>query len=135
VSYDIDLRAPACPTCGHVATAGHLPNPTYNLTPIFDLALTGEPLPNADVGEAAVALFRAKTDRPCGLRILSGRKASDTIPMLKNAVARMQDPAWRSRFLALEPENKWGDLPGAIEVMHDLLRAAEGSPDFIWDVH
>ena len=75
MSYDIYLRKlpSPCPTCGHEAPAPapDLPDPTYNLTPIFDLALTGEPLPNSNVSEAAVVLLHQETDRPRGLRLLT----------------------------------------------------------------
>lgn len=46
MSYDIYLRSEPCDKCGRGGEEPELPNPTYNLTPIFDLALTGEPLPN-----------------------------------------------------------------------------------------
>lgn len=135
MSYDIYLRRPPCPTCGHLDAGPDLPDPTYNLTEIFDLALTGEPFPNPDVGEGAVVLFRTKTDRPRGLRMLSGRVASDTLVMIENAIRRMDDPAWTARFIALEPENKWGDFPGARRVMQMLFDAAKKHPDHVWEIH
>ena len=135
MSYNIYLRGAPCPTCGHEADQSDLPNPTYNLTEIFDLALTGEPLPNPDVAEGAVVLFRVKTDRPRGLRVLTGRKASDTIEMIENALKRMSDPLWHARFVALEPENGWGTLQGAREVMQRLLQAANEYPAHIWEIH
>jgi len=135
MSYNIYLRGAPCPTCAHEPDQSDLPNPTYNLTEIFDLALTGEPLPNPDVAEGAVVLFRVKTDRPRGLRVLTGRKASDTIEMIENALKRMSDPLWHERLRALEPENGWGTLQGAREVMQRLLQAANEYPAHIWEIH
>lgn len=134
MSYDIYLRGKECPACGHRAVCdADLPGPTYNLTPIFDLALTGEPYPNPDVGEAGVVLLGAQTDRPRGLRVLSGRKASDTVRMLKHALLRIaEDPA---PFRKLEPENGWGDLKGAVSVLERLHEAAIENPDLFWEIH
>jgi hypothetical protein len=137
LSYDIYLRGDpeTCPTCGRRASEPDLPDPTYNLTPIFDRALTGEELPNQDVSEAMVVLFRKETDRPRGLRLLSGRKAKDTIEWLRKALAHMNDPANVATFRALEPENKWGTLEDARYVFGKLLEAAEEYPEHKWEVH
>ena len=141
MSYDIEIRSKHfCEHCGRDsqrsedAYHGDLPNPTYNLTPIFDLALTGEDLPNPEVGEASVVLFREKTDRPRGLRVLSGRKVGDTIPMIEAALKRIAaDP---ETFRKLEPSNGWGDLKGAKYVFERLLEAArECNPEATWDIH
>jgi hypothetical protein len=136
VSYDIYLRADPdpCPTCGRSDDDAHCPDPTYNLTPIFDLALTGEPLPNADVSEFSVVLLRKETDRPRGLRLLSGKKALETTEWLRKAVGHLNDPRREPEFRALEPENKWGDLEGAREVMTTLLSLAERYPTYVWEV-
>jgi hypothetical protein len=137
VSYDIYLNGPkeTCPTCGHQPIDPTLPDPTYNLTEIFDLALTGEPFPNPEIGEGAVVLFRRPTDRPRGLRLLDGRKARDTIEDLRKAVARINDPKEEMRFRPLEPSNRWGDLKGARWVMAELLNAAEKYPEHVWEIH
>lgn len=135
MSYDIYLRGRVCETCGNrPSDEPELPNPTYNLTPIFDLAITGEPLPNADVSEGSVVLFRAATDRPRGLRLLTGQTGAQTIAMLTGALARMRDIEWLERFLALEPVNGWGTLHGAMEVIGKLLSAACSYPDHVWEV-
>jgi len=105
------------------------------LTEIFDLALTGEPLPNPQTNEFETVILGATTDRPRGLRILSGRKASDTVKMLENALGRLFDPEWHDRFVALEPPNKWGDLKGARTVVSRLLDAAREYPSLEWLVH
>lgn len=135
MSYDVYLRSEPCPHCQRKGYEPDLPDPTYNLTPIFDLALTGEPMPNTDVGEGAVVLLGAKTDRPRGLRILDGRKASDTAKQLSAAMHRLEDPDMRARFVALEPTNKWGTLPDALSVMRRLREAAVEFPDNVWEVH
>lgn len=137
MSYDIYLRSDpeTCPTCGRRGFEPDLPDPTYNLTPIFDRALTGEDLPNPDVSECAVVLFRKETDRPRGLRLLSGRKAKDTADWLRKALAHVNDPANAATFCALEPENKWGTLEDAQYVFGKLIEAAAEYPEHKWEVH
>ncbi|MDE2102690.1 MAG: hypothetical protein KGL39_35930 [Patescibacteria group bacterium] len=141
MSYDIYIRSKHfCSHCGRDSNrdsdsyGGELPNPTYNLTPIFDLALTGEGLPNADVGEADVVLLGAKTDRPRGLRVLSGRKIGESIPMFEAAIKRIHDD--HEPFRKLEPTNGWGTLKDAIWVFTRMLDAArECNPEATWDIH
>jgi hypothetical protein len=135
MSYDIYLRSKVCEHCGQSKPEPYLPEPTYNLTAIFDLALTGEALPNENVSEMEVVLFKKETDRPRGLRLLSGRKARDTIGLLTKALAHLRNPAERETFVSLEPPNKWGTLESAIEVMDRLLQAAMENPENTWEVH
>jgi hypothetical protein len=135
MSYDIYLNGIPCDKCGHVPEGPELPGPTYNLSQIFDLALTNESWPNPEIGEFGAVLLREKTDRPRGLRVLSGKKASDTEAMLALAVERMTDESKGDAFKALEPENGWGDLSGAIKVMRTLLSAAREYPDHTWEIH
>ncbi len=134
MSYDVYLRADPCDKCGKSGDEPECPGPTYNLTPIFDLALSGEPLPNPDTSEVGVVLFGHATDRPRGLRLLNGRKGRDTIKQLQRALSDLQDPTKRDAFVALEPPNKWGDLPGAVYVIGKLLEAAIAHPDNTWEV-
>lgn len=137
MSYTIRLHADPvkCPTCGHEDEGpDYLPDPTYNLTPIFDLALTGEPLPNPEVGEGAVVLLRASTDRPRGLRLLDGRRAGDTVDWMRKALAHLNDPAQADAFRALEPSNRWGTLKDARWVMERLIEAAENYPRHVWEI-
>jgi hypothetical protein len=129
MSYDIYLRHED-PTKGHP----DLPGPTYNLTPIFDLALTGEEFPNPDTSEARVVLLGEKTDRPRGLRLLSGRKAKDTTAWLDKTLSHLRDPEKRTTFKALEPTNGWGTLDTAIIVIEWLLQASRDCPDHTWEV-
>jgi hypothetical protein len=134
VSYSIDLNTPPCGTCGHQPPGPSLPEPTYNLTPVFDLALTGEDPPNPEVSEFASVVLHRQTDRPRGLRLLDGRRAGDPVEWLEKAVRRMPPPENRERFLAPEPANGWGDLPGAVTVVTRLLEAARECPDGTWSV-
>ena len=137
MSYSIYLKGPGtCPTCGVVAPEPDcLPNPTYNLTPIFDRSLTGEDLPNPDVSEFSVVLLREQTERPRGLRLLSGRKAKDTLDWLRKALAHVNDPANSPVFRALEPENQWGTLEDAQCVLRLLIEAGEAWPDHKWEIY
>ncbi len=134
MSYSVHLKAKKCETCGHTDYGPNCPDPTYNLTPIFDLALSGEPLPNPGVSEGEVVLFRKETDRPRGLRLLDGRVAGDTLADLNRAIDRLCDEKLRPAFVALEPSNKWGDLAGALEVMKELRERAQDYPSFVWDI-
>ena len=137
MSYDIYLRGAteACPTCGHVPSdPGYLPSPTYNLTEIFDLALTDEALPNPEVSEGSVVILGVQTSRPRGLRLLSGKKAIDTQVMLQTALERLLDPTREESFRALEPSNKWGTLDSAVEVIRMLIKLAHEYPQHVWEI-
>lgn len=140
MSYDIYIRSKHfCPHCGRDSIRaedsyeGDLPEPTYNLTPIFDLALTGEELPNENVSEFGVVILKEKTDRPRGLRVLSGRKVGETIDMLSVALQRIADDP--ERFRKLEPENKRGTLKDAVWVFERMRDAArECNPEATWEI-
>lgn len=134
MSYDIDLKAPPCSTCGRSDPSPECPGPTYNLTQIFDLALTGETYPNPDVTEGQAVVLRTPTSRPRGLRLLHGRRASTTIADLTRALERMEDPAMESAFLALEPPNKWGTFMDAVAVVQQLRQLAKDHPHHLWGV-
>lgn len=135
MSYDINLRAPKCPTCGHGnGDEPDCPDPTYNLTPIFDLALSGEGLPSPAVSEAAVVLLGEKTTRPRGLRLLSGRVAKKTMADINGAIDRLADERMASAFVSLEPENKWGTTPDALWVMRRLRELADEYPEHTWEI-
>lgn len=135
MSYSIYLEAAACPTCGQKPEEPDCPDPTYNLTSIFDLALTGEPMPNPYVPEVEVVLFRKVTDRPRGLRLLNGKKAGETVGVLLAALGRLTDPGMREQFEALKPPNGWGDLDGATRVVSNLARLATEYQGHVWKVH
>ena len=133
-SYDIYLNGHPCDKCGHSPKGPELPNPTYNLSKIFDLALTGDTFPNPSVKEVEVILLDKATDRPRGLRMLCGKKAGDTENLLLNAVKRMETPSLQKKFKKLEPDNGWGSLEGAIKVMKELLKASQEYPDHVWEI-
>ena len=135
MSYDIYLRSPKCSTCGRSDAEPELPDPTYNLTPIFDRALTGEEFPSPNVSEMEVVILHRETDRPRGLRLLSGRKASDTKEWIEKAIRHLTNPANEAAFRELEPDNKWGTLRDAVWVMRELLAAVEKYPDNVWEIH
>lgn len=134
MSYDVYLRSGPCAHCGCKGLEPDSLNPTYNLTPIFDLALTGEPMPNEDVGEVGVVLFGAKTDRPRGLRVLNGKGATETVPTIESALRRLRDPGLRETFIALEPDNKWGTLKDAVWVLENMRNSANDYPDNKWEI-
>jgi hypothetical protein len=138
MGYDIYLRnnQPACITCGHKPdeTGPTLPEPTYNLTPIFDAALTGETLTNPSISEAMVVLLGVKTDRPRGLRLLNGHKGKDTVEWLEKVLGHLSNPEERDKFIALEPTNGWGTLDGATKTIQRLIEAARDYPENVWEV-
>lgn len=93
MSYDIRLV---------IDTGGEFPaavtetkSPTYNLYEMFIMAL-GKPI-----------------------RELDGQLASDVIPVLRTAIASMEDnPA---KFKKLNPPNGWGSYSGALDSLRWLL--------------
>lgn len=129
MSYDIDL---VCDHCD--GRFGEHLDPTYNLTPIFDLALTNEEMPNPEISEFETVIFNKETDRPRGLRLLSGVTATDSLRRLRQASSDMRNPEKEAMFKALEPENKWGDLKGAIWVIDKMVEQAEKYPKGIWKI-
>lgn len=136
MSYSIKLLLDGLPDWD---LAGTLPDPTYNLTPIFDLALTGgDPYPNPDVSEGSVVVLGAPTDRPRGLRLLSGRRAADTTAWLNKAACYLAAPENQAALQALEPDNGWGDLAGACRVIGALHQAAEYAAEagmgHVWEI-
>jgi hypothetical protein len=135
MSYTVRLvPGPPCPACGRSDFETRGPDPTYNLTEIFDLALTGESMPNPEVSEFQSKLLHVPVDRPRGLEVLSRKKVGDTIANIEVAIGRLEDEGWRPRFKALEPDNGWGDLAGALLVMRRLLLLAKEYPTHTWDI-
>jgi hypothetical protein len=134
MSYDIELRGGPCAGCVAAGTVPDLPDPTYNLTPIFHLALIGEQMPNPEVSEGAAVVLGARVDGPRGLRVLSGRRASETTDQIERAIFRLRDEAWSGRFAELAPKNGWGTVAGATRVLEELLTAAVDHPNHVWEV-
>lgn len=122
MSYSIYLRGARCPHCGAEREGPELPGPTYNLTPIFHFALTGERLGTKFI--------------PCsgGLSLLNGLKAKDTYYWLRLAGERLFDDRLEKTFRGMEPDNKWGSLEDAREVMSKLCASAKEYPDLSWEI-
>ena len=100
MSYDIRLE---------IDTGGESPasvtewkSPTYNLGPMFSLAL----------GEA--------------IRSLDGKTGEDCKPILRRGIAFMQDKP--NECKKLEPENGWGSYEGAFETLVWLLEQCCNHP-------
>ena len=135
MSYSIVLSAPACPTCRRPGEQpDYLPDPTYNLTGVFDLALTGEELLSTEPSEYEILILNKKASRPLGLRQLDGRTGSDTEPDLECALRRLEDSSLREKFESLLPPNGGGTLPDAVRVLEKLLLAARDYPHCTWRV-
>jgi hypothetical protein len=135
MSYTIRLiPGPPCSACGRSDDTLEGPDPTYNLTEIFHLALIGEGMPNPEVSEYENKLLHVPTAGPRGLVFLSGMFAANTIAIIEAAIARLEDEGWQPRFKALEPDNGWGDLAGALRVMKVLLGLAKEYPLHVWDI-
>ena len=106
MSYDVTLT---------VDTGGQYParvtetrTPTYNLGPMFEDAL-GFPLRN-----------------------LNGLKGLECVPLLRVAIAAMQDDP--ARFKKLNPENGWGSYEGALKFFQGFLEECIEHPKAIVSV-
>jgi len=133
VSYDIYLKSIPCDHCGRFGNEPELPDPTYNLTPIFHLALTGQSMPNPEVSEGQVVVLGAKTESPRGLRVLNGKTGAESESILRVALRRIRTrPA---DFAALEPLNRWGTVDDAIRILTELEVAARNYPTNVWEIH
>jgi hypothetical protein len=135
MSYSIGMSAPACPTCRRTGEEPScLPDPTYNLTGVFDLALTGEDLSSSEPSEYESVILGKKTSRPLGLRLLDGRTGADTEADLECALRHLEDSSLREKFESLLPPNGWGTLPDAVRILERLLLAARDYPHCTWRV-
>lgn len=132
MSYDVYLRSEKCPACGHYGPEPDKLDPTYNLTPIFHLALTGEEIPNGNITEFEAVVLRKEVDKPRGLRVLNGKTGKESAEMLSDALRRMRGEALHAKFIELEPDNGWGDLPGSIRVIERMLGYAMDYPNNVW---
>lgn len=143
MAYSIRIQPPIgqCPHCGRPYCEPDCPDPTYNMAPLFDAALTDESWPSPTVTELERVVLRVPVDRPRGLCLLSGRKCRDTVEQIASAIARLADPARESEWKALESRycltferGLFGSAEGAIEVLGLLLVCAEQCPDGTWEV-
>lgn len=100
MSYDIRL---VINTGGkYPASVTECKSPTYNLGPMFALAL-GKPI-----------------------REIEGQTAADVIPLLEKATAAMKRAP--AKFKKLNPENGWGSYEGALESLCWLLEMCQEHP-------
>jgi hypothetical protein len=135
MSYTIGLIHVPCHACGRTEESPDCPDPTYNLTAIYDLALTNEPaLPNAEASEFEVVVLGASTDRPRGLRLLNGRLAKDTLVDIEAAIQRMENVERTAEFVKLEGPDGWGTLPQALRIMKKLFDLAKANLNATWYV-
>lgn len=58
-------------------------------------------------------------DHDDGIGGLNGMTGEQCIPILRDAIKRMEDDP--AKYQAMNPENGWGDYRGALEVLRDLL--------------
>jgi hypothetical protein len=58
--------------------------------------------------------------------------AMDLMPLLQNGIKAME--AEPDRFIALEPENKWGTYEGFLRFLKGLLDACRENPDAVVSV-
>lgn len=121
MSYDVYLRSPPCPTCAHVKE--FYIDPTYNLAPIFHLALTGEDPPTEDYKLEGA-----------GLCVLKGKRAKDTLITLDEALFALHEEALRPAFEKLKPPMKSCTVADAIAVLTEMRRAAFENPEGVWEI-
>ncbi len=99
-------------------------NITYNVDPMFALALDGD----ADRGiqNGGDVVLRRKDP---ALRRFIGKRAGDpdVIDALLGAVSVMEGEP--EKFRALNPPNGWGDYEGAVDYMRRFCLACEQYPD------
>ena len=117
MSYDIWLESGAedadmdCPG-----------NYTYNVDPMFALALDGDAEQGVQNGGEVV--FHRKDP---ALRRFVGERAGDCYVALCDAVEHMEDHP--TTYRALNPENGWGDYEGALTYLRDFRDACLRFPD------
>ena len=104
MSYDIDLKIPACSHCGRGPTTVFSTNYTSNCSGMW---------------------FQA------GLNLLSleGKKAGDCLAYLSEGIACLEaDPA---RFQAMNPVNGWGDYATTLAWLREIQSAMAEHPQSI----
>lgn len=88
----------------HPAEVWDGPNYTYNVAPMYRLALSDDN----------------------GIRSIDGKRADGCVPILKHAICVME--ASPDQFRALNPENGWGNYEGALKILKQLLDACQKMP-------
>jgi hypothetical protein len=84
---------------------------TYNVSPMFNEALSGF------------------TD---GIRTIDGMRGRDAENGLLIGVIGMQSEP--KKYIAMNPDNGWGNYEGALEVLQTLLKYARKYPDAVFRV-
>jgi len=92
-----------------------LGNMTYNVGPMFSLALTGS------------------AGGP-GIGSLSGKTGAELIPVLEKAVAHISNPNNVDAYAALTPPNKWGSHGGARKKLEEILDGCRSYPKAVFEV-
>lgn len=107
MSYDTYVHGPCCETCNHSVSVD-VGNYTYNVGPMFFKALS----------------FAAKKEMGfCDLDDMSVKKGP---PILKRALKHMQSNP--DEYRPLNPENGWGNYPGAMQYLKSLIEACISQP-------
>lgn len=96
-------------------------NITYNVDPMFALAIDGDP--ETAVQNGADVVLHHKDP---ALKRFVGETASECLPALRRAVEAME--AAPADYEALNPPNGWGDYEGALEYLRRFVAACERSP-------
>lgn len=99
-------------------------NITYNVDPMFALALDGDAAKGIQNGRELILERKGPA-----LKRFIGKRAGDpdVIDGLLGALAAMEGEP--DRFRALNPENGWGDYEGAVDYIRRFYLACERYPD------
>lgn len=63
----------------------------------------------------------------CSFRDLHGRRGGAVLPLLEQAIADLEGHS--STYRPLEPENGWGGIADALEVLHGMRTACREHPE------
>lgn len=96
-------------------------NITYNVDPMFALALDGDP--SAGIQNGAELLDRKSP----ALQRFKGKQAKECVVALRAAVERME--ATPNAFRELNPPNGWGNYELAVAYLRRFLAACERAPE------
>jgi hypothetical protein len=110
MGYDCDMRID---TGGKsLACVEDIGGMTYNVTPMFRLAIGGD-----------------------GLYELEGKTGAEIVARLETAVAHIRAPENRAAYEALNPPNRWGSHEGATEYLAKILAACRAHPKAIFYIY
>lgn len=103
----------------HIEEPGNI---TYNLDPMFALALDGDP--QLGVQGGADVVFHRKNP---ALKRFIGKRAAEAVVALLAALEKMEREP--DRFRVLNPENGWGDYEGAVDYIRRFYVACQRYPE------